>query len=156
MRTSVGAFAVFRRPTASGAVEYLTQWNDRWHAFHLVGGHKEPDESFRTCCVREVTEEVHLEEGRDFRVADRPLAHLEYVAFSRGAGEETAYTVELFDAELLGEAAQAVAADTANRWVSEADVRARRCRDGRAVSETMLRLLSLAGLTPGEFDVFVS
>lgn len=151
MRTSVAAFALFRR-AAAGAVEYLTQWNDRWHAFHLVGGHKHDGESFRACCVREVTEELHLEEGRGFRVAAEPLTHLEYVAFSQGAAEETAYTVELFDAELLGEAARTVTADPANRWVSEADVRARRCRDGRPVSETMFRLLTLAGLTPGEFD----
>lgn len=62
----------------------------------------------------------------------------------------------MFDAELLGDAAQVVAADPANRWLTEADIRARRCRDGRAVSDTMFRILTLAGLTPGEFDLFVS
>jgi hypothetical protein len=40
--------------------------------------------------------------------------------------------------------------------VSEADVRARRYRDGRAVSETLFRLLTGAGLIPDEFDLFVS
>ena len=49
--------------------------------------------------------------GGQFRVAAEPLAHLEYVAFSQGAGAETAYTIELFEVELLGDAAQVVAAD---------------------------------------------
>ncbi len=156
MRTSVAALALLRRTSATGSVEYLAQWHARWNGYHFVGGHNRPDESFRACCVREIEEELHLTEGRQFRVAAGPLAHLEYVAFSQGAGAETAYTIELFDVELLGDAAQIVAADAANRWLSEADIRARRCRDGKAVSDTMLRLLTLAGLTPGEFDLFVS
>lgn len=59
-----------------------------------------------------------------------------------------AYTVELFDAELLFHAAVTVGADANNRWLTESDIRAGRCRDGRAVSATMLRILSLAGLPP--------
>ncbi len=156
MRTSVAALALFRRTGPCGAIEYLSQWNDKWQAFHFIGGHKEPDESFRACCVREVAEELRLAEGGQFRVAAEPLARLDYVAFSQGAGVETAYTVEMFDAELLGDAEQVVEADPANRWLSEADIRARCCRDGRAVSDTMFRQLTLAGLTPGEFDLFVS
>jgi tetratricopeptide (TPR) repeat protein/8-oxo-dGTP pyrophosphatase MutT (NUDIX family) len=156
MRTSVASIALFRRPGSGGAAQYLAQWNERWNSFHFVGGHRESGESFRTCCIREIAEELGLQEGRDIRIADEPAAHLEYVAYSANAGAETAYTMELFDAELLGDTAGRVEADLANRWLSEADIRARRCRDGRAVSETMFRLLTLAGLTPGEFDLFVS
>jgi tetratricopeptide (TPR) repeat protein len=145
-----------RRASPGGEAEYLAQWNERWQAFHFVGGHKRPGESFRNCCVRETEEELHLTAVRQFRVAAEPLAHLAYVAFSHGAGAETAYTIELFDVELLQDTAALVAADPANRWLSEADIRARRCRDGRTVSDTMLRVLALAGLTPGEFDLFVS
>src|SRR5271166_4722758 len=110
MRTSVASLALVRRATPAGAVEYLAQWNANWSAFHFVGGHKLPEESFRACCVRETEEELRLAEGRQFRVAAEPRAHLEYVAFSRGSAVETAYTVELFDTELLGDAAQVVAA----------------------------------------------
>jgi hypothetical protein len=156
MRTSVAALALVRRPTASGGVEYLARWDERRDAFHFVGGHKGADESFRACCVREAEKGLGLTDGQHFRVAAGPLAHLEYVAFSRGSAAETAYTVELFEVDLLGDAARTVAADPANRWLSEADVRACRCRDGQAVSDRMLRLLALAGLTPGEFDLFVS
>jgi 8-oxo-dGTP pyrophosphatase MutT (NUDIX family) len=149
MRTSVAAFALFRRAAASRHVEYLAQWNEAWHAFHFVGGHKRDDESFRDCCVREVAEELGLVEGRDFRLAPERRCHLRYIHRSESARADTAYTVELFDAELLS---PAVEADPNNRWLTESDIRAGRCRDGRAVSPTMLRILSLAGLTADKSD----
>jgi ADP-ribose pyrophosphatase YjhB (NUDIX family) len=152
MRTSVAAFALFRRAGPDGRVEYLAQWNDGWDAFHLVGGHKRDGESFRACCAREVAEELGLVEGRDFRLAAERRSHLRYAHWSKRAKAETDYTVELFDAELLGDAARAVEADPRNRWLTEGDIRAGRCRDGRAVSPTMLRILSPAGLTPDAFD----
>jgi 8-oxo-dGTP pyrophosphatase MutT (NUDIX family) len=152
MRTSVAAFALFRRAAPTGRVEYLAQWNDGWHAFHFVGGHKLDDESFRDCCVREVAEELGLIEGRDFRVAPERRSHLRYIYWSERAQTDTAYTVELFDAELLSPAVASVESDANNRWLTESDIRAGRCRDGKAVSATMLRILSLAGLMPDEFD----
>lgn len=155
MRTSVAAFALFRRPAPAGRVEYLAQWNPGWHAFHFIGGHKRDSESFRECCAREVSEELGLAEGRDFRIAPERRNHLRYIHWSERAKADTAYTVELFDAELLAPAAAAVEADANNRWLTESDIRAGCCRDGRAVSPTMLRILSLAGLTPDEFGLFV-
>src|SRR5437899_12918791 len=89
MRTSLAAFALFRCAAPGGRVEYLAQWNDAWNAFHFVGGHKEDDESFRACCVREVIEELGIVEGRDFRVAGERRNHLRYVHFSASAGVET-------------------------------------------------------------------
>ncbi|MBI1917937.1 MAG: NUDIX domain-containing protein [Planctomycetes bacterium] len=177
MRSSIAAFALFRRAGSAGRVEYLAQWNDGWNAFHFVGGHKREDESFRVCCVREVAEELGLIEGRDFHVAAERHSRLRYVHFSERAKAETDYTVELFDVELLGDAASAFEADTSprrqrgdvpslalragvegprgeeNRWLTESDLRTGRCRDGRTVSPTMLRILSLAGLTHDEFPV---
>lgn len=146
MRTSIAAFALFRRTTPGGRTEYLTQWNERWNAFHFVGGHKHDDESFRECCTREVNEELGLVEGRDFRLAPERRAHLNYKHWSERARADTDYTVELFDAELLGTSAAVVEADSSNRWVAESDIRAGHCRDGKNVSPTMLRILSLAGL----------
>lgn len=154
MRTSVAALALFRRAAPGGRVEYLAQWNEGWHAFHFIGGHKRDNESFRDCCVREVTEELGLVEGRGFRVAAERRNHLRYIHWSERAQADTAYTVELFDAELLAAADAAVEADADadNRWLTESDIRAGRCRDGRTVSATMLRILSLAELTPDESD----
>lgn len=144
MRESIAALALIRR-IGAGGTEWLTQWNDRWEAFHLIGGQKE-DETFRHCCAREVAEELGLVEGVGFRVADEPAAHLEYVAYSRSARVETRYVAELFDVELLGDAADAVARDPANRWVTTDEITAERCRDGRRVSETTGLLLGMAGL----------
>src|SRR5262245_52404020 len=148
MRSSVAAFALIRRAVAGGRVEYLGQWNDGWHAYHFVGGHQRDGESFRDCCIREVAEELDLVECRDFRVADERRNHLRYIHFSERAKVETDYTAELFDVELLEDAARVVEADSDNRWLTESDIRTGRCRDGRAVSPTMLRILSLAGLAP--------
>jgi 8-oxo-dGTP pyrophosphatase MutT (NUDIX family) len=149
MRSSVAAFALFRRAAPGGEVEYLTQWNEAWNAYHLVGGHKE-DESFRDCCVREIVEELGMTEGHDFTVAAKPQSRLHYIHWSERARTETDYTVELFEAELLGDASRTVSADPSNRWLSESDIRAGRCHDGRAVSPTMIRILSLAGLMPSD------
>jgi len=154
MRTSVAAFALFRRAAPAGHVEYLVQWNSGWNAFHFIGGHKHDGESFRDCCVREVTEELGLIEGQGFRVAAERHSRLRYVHWSESAKAETDYTIELFDAELLGDAARQVETDSDNRWVKEADIRAGHCRDGRAVSPTMLRILALAGLMSDTFDLF--
>jgi 8-oxo-dGTP pyrophosphatase MutT (NUDIX family) len=147
MRTSVAAVALFRRAAAEGGVEYLAQWNDTWGAFNFVAGHRE-DESFHDCCVREIGEELNLVEGRDFRLAAEPVACLRYAAWSESAKAETDYTFALFDADLLGEAAAVVEREPNNRWLGERDIRDGRCGDGRPVSPTMLRILSLAGMMP--------
>jgi 8-oxo-dGTP pyrophosphatase MutT (NUDIX family) len=152
MRTSVAAFALFRRAAPAGHVEYLAQWNDGWHAFHFVGGHKHDSESFRDCCAREVAEELGLVEGRDFRISSERRCHLRYTHWSERAQTDTAYTVELFDAELLSHAAVSVEADANNRWLIESDIRTGHCRDGRAASATMPRILSLAGLMSDKSD----
>ena len=50
MRVSEAALALITRVTPQGEAEYLTQWNEKWQAYSLIGGHREPDESFRDCC----------------------------------------------------------------------------------------------------------
>ncbi len=140
MRQSQGALALIRRP-GPGGTEYLLQWNAKWRALHLVGGHRRPDESFRDCLCRELAEELRLSPGAGARVADRPLAHLEYTDFSESAREETAYTMELFEVALTPAAERRVSADSQNAWVSGAEVRAGRAGDGRAISRTTARLL---------------
>jgi hypothetical protein len=89
---------------------------------------------------REIAEELYLAEQTDFTVSDEPVAHLEYTAWSVGAGEETQYTVELFEVQLLGDSTARIEADSANRWICEDEVRAQCCRDGRPVSEQEMQL----------------
>jgi 8-oxo-dGTP pyrophosphatase MutT (NUDIX family) len=149
VRQSTAAAALIRRTRPGGGVEWLTNWNEGWGALHLVGGGREPGESFRECCEREVAEELGLTPGVDFRVADARTAHLEYTAESRRAGVTTAYTIELFGVDLLSDAARAkIDADPECRWVTEAEVRALAAADGRAISPTTPHLLTLAGLLP--------
>lgn len=147
MRTSIAAVALIRREEG-GQTLWLAQWNRKWGAYHLIGGHKKPDESFRECAIREVTEELHLEEGRDFSVADEPLAHLEFTALSESARVETAYMMELFPVELIGAARRKVDADPENRWLTAAEVEARQAADARPISKTMAFVLRSAALLP--------
>src|SRR4051794_28852325 len=101
LRESPAAAALIERHEA-GERLWLARWNGKWNAYHLVAGHKEPVESFRDCLRREVNEELGLRESADFRVAQEPAAHLEYVALSRSAGVETCYRMELFAVDLIG------------------------------------------------------
>ena len=153
MRQSIAAFGVFRRAGASGTL-WLAQWNGNWNKFNFVGGHKRSSESFRQCAIREVAEELEIVPGEDYVVGDEPAAHLEYVAWSGSANEKTAYTIELFDARLRRDsAALRVDANPANRWLTEREILAERTSDGRAVSETMARLLTEAQLLgPGRLS----
>jgi 8-oxo-dGTP pyrophosphatase MutT (NUDIX family) len=146
MRQSLASIALIRR-RGDGRTLWLAQWNTNWECYHFVGGHKRPGESFRQCMVRELEEELGVCDGVDCAVPAGPAAHLEYTAWSDGAGQETAYTMELFNVELTTEAARGqVEADPANRWLTEGEIREGRCRDGRPASHTMALLLDKAGL----------
>jgi len=144
MRTSLASFAILRRDDDS---RWLVRWNERWKAFNLVGGHKEGEESFRDCCRREVEEELGLVPERDFIVGEQPLARVEYTAFSKSSNSTTAYTFELFAISLVGEKPlAAIDADPDNAWLDDSALRARMTTDGRAVSDTVERVLTAAGL----------
>jgi 8-oxo-dGTP pyrophosphatase MutT (NUDIX family) len=142
MRQSIASVALIRRQQ-DGQTLWLAQWNPRWQKYHFVSGHKQPDETFRQCMVRELGEELGLKEGIDFQLPVEPLAHLEYTAWSESAGAETAYTMELFDVELIGPAArQKVDADPQNGWLSDEEIHSERCEDGKPVSPSMQLILS--------------
>ena len=60
MRQSLAALAIVEQP--GDPPRWLVQWNERWQAYSLVGGHKRDDESFRDCLRREVAEELGLQD----------------------------------------------------------------------------------------------
>jgi 8-oxo-dGTP pyrophosphatase MutT (NUDIX family) len=125
MRSSEASLAIITRTTFDGETEYLTQWNEKWDAYSLVGGHREDGESFRDCCIREIEEELSLKSEVDFRVDLLPIApSLEYSAFSKSAGVETHYRFELFVTELMtDEARKKVTTNPDNRWVGVYELR---------------------------------
>ncbi len=140
-RRSVAAMALFRRQE-QGRTLYLAQWNLKWRALNLVGGHKRPNESFRECLVREIGEELGLALGADYVVPDEPVVRLEFDAFSDGAWEPTSYQMEIFPVDLLGDSVlEKIAANPDNRWVTEDEILAGRCNDSTRVSPTMTRIV---------------
>jgi 8-oxo-dGTP pyrophosphatase MutT (NUDIX family) len=145
-RRSVAAVALIRRLELWQTL-YLTQWNPNWRALHLIAGHKHPEESFRVCLIREVGEELGLSEAKDFVASSGPLARLDFDALSGSARQMTAYTMEVFGVELIGDSALAkVEANSDNRWVTEAEIRAGRCADGTRVSPTIGRILTMLSI----------
>jgi len=137
VRESVAAAALIREDRG-GDTWWLARWSRSWQCYHLVGGHKHDDESFRQCLVREIGEELGLQEHDDFMLSEEPAAHLEFVAWSEGAKEETAYTTKLFDFQFRCGAARAkVDERPKTRSVCEAEIRDGRCNDGNPISHTM-------------------
>jgi NUDIX domain len=164
-RTSISSLAVIRQTGSDGLPRYLAQWNPKWQAFNWVGGHKNDDESYRACLVREIAEELgvfpHPDDpdavaamapaGRNevprCRVDFRPLGVLEYEAFSRSANATTKYAIALFGVDLPPASIDHVSRDANNCWLTEQEIDAGICAGGRAVSETMRRHLDwLRGL----------
>lgn len=145
MRQSVAAIALICREQ-DGQTQWLAQWNDAWGALSFVGGHKNDDESFRECLIREIKEELGLVGERQMLVSAAPVKHLEYSDFSQRAGEETDYTIELFNVSLIGDGVwEMVDANSANRWLTEDKIMACRTHDGRPVSPMPKRCLRALG-----------
>lgn len=125
---------------------FLCQWSDAWRALHLVGGHREGDESFPACAAREAGEELPAAGPGGVVVAPAPAAEVEYDAFSRSAGAMTHYVIAVFPARLSAPARTAVEADPANRWVDRDEIRSGRANDGMPVSPTVDWILTRVGL----------
>lgn len=140
LRVSEGAIAVIGR-RVDNRVEWLVRWNRKWGWYASVGGHREPDETFRACMIREIVEELEI--GLDaFTVSDRPLARLEFVDWSVSAGVETAYAHELFAVRLDAGVAARLARDGRVRWVTRDAIRRGLCPDGTPISNVVARHLN--------------
>jgi 8-oxo-dGTP pyrophosphatase MutT (NUDIX family) len=145
MRRSEASLAVIRG-RRDGQPRRLALWNEKWAAFHLVGGHRRPDETYLACMTREIFEELGLRDGPDCRVEPTPLAHLDYTAWSDHARVDTEYAMELFAVELSEDAERSLVGNPWARWLGDDEIRSGRCHDGRPVSPTMGLLLARAGL----------
>lgn len=143
LRHSEGGLALITR-IVNGEKQWLAQWNDNWKAFFFVGGHREPEENFRECVIREICEELELNSDQ-FQVAESATNRLEYIATSRGAGVPTAYTMEVFETTLSPEMEFRVDVDHQNAWLTEKDVRNLTVGGVRPISVTVQVLLSMLG-----------
>lgn len=152
MRESVSSVALFQRRT-EGKVLWLLQWNAKWRIYSLVAGHLENGESHRECILREVCEELGLDQDIEFSVSLEARARMEFEDWSESANEQTAYTMELFDADLLtGSAYRKVSENPMNRWVTEDEIGRGQCDDGEPISPTVIRLLNEVGCRPEALD----
>lgn len=150
-RKSDAALAWITRVNASRETEYLTQWNSGWSAYSLIGGHVEPGESFRQCCLREIEEEL-LSKASDCQLAPYPYATLRFREFSKAAYEASDYHWQVFlarpSADLLGRLPDDC------QWVQAHHIRSGRTADGQPIADQVRRILKAVG--EAEFDLFVS
>lgn len=146
MRNSVAAIALIGREV-EGKTVWLARWNRNSNAYSFVGGHKQPEESFRDCLIRHVCDVLGLEADADYLLAEKPHSHLEYVGWSEGPRAETAYTMELYELTLTGDfSLDKVDGDGKNRWLDPAEIQAASTKDGKPISATMNLLMQMAGL----------
>jgi 8-oxo-dGTP pyrophosphatase MutT (NUDIX family) len=142
MRRSEGAWALITRRFGQEDC-WLARWNPRWVRYSFVGGHRHPGETFRDCIVREVCEELNLANGKDYTIAEpEPLTRFVYNAWSRSAGCETRYEMELFGLVLCDRMSNLLT-HRPIRWLTRAEVDAMQAADGKQVSETMKHVLEL-------------
>ncbi|MBL8826954.1 MAG: NUDIX hydrolase [Planctomycetaceae bacterium] len=144
MRESLGGCALIVGER-DGQRVYLANWNEKWHAWSWVGGHKRDDESFRECVVREVHEELGLDPATDYTVAERELKRLDNVAMSASAGAVTNYVLVWFAVQLAPAAIARLADNTQVRWLTEREIIDLHTADGQPVSSTMLKLIETLG-----------
>jgi ADP-ribose pyrophosphatase YjhB (NUDIX family) len=143
MRNSEAALAWIIRVSANGTTQVLTQWSATWQAFSLIGGHREPNESFRECCIREIEEELQLCYPNDFLVSEEPICPpIQYVGFSKRARQKTQYYHIIFRAYTrLGDAFLNQSDMATNRWVSFEEIQRKRTQDDLLISEQVFHAL---------------
>lgn len=152
MRTSAGALALITRVNSFGQTEFLTQWNEKWQAYSLIGGHVEDGETFHQACVREITEELNCT-AHEITAAPYPYATLRFHEFSRSARQVTDYHWQVFVVRLqAGVLQEPLQNDCA--WVAADRIRARFTTDGKSIAEQVYRVLQ--AVENAEFDLFVS
>ena len=142
LRRSEGGIALIQR-TFGGKREWLAQWNDNWKAFFFIGGHREDNENFRECVIREIEEELGLTPA-ECPVEATSACHLEYRAISRNAGELTEYVMELFFAHPTPTGVHNIAENPKNKWLDEDEIRGMEAHDARPVSVSMGVILDLS------------
>jgi len=128
------------RRTRDG-VQWLARWNKNWQCFFFVAGHRHEGESFYECMVRELREELGIDEGRDYSIRVEDRRNVTFTAFSESSRSETAYTFELYDVAVDDTAWEKVNSARHVRWLGESEIRAGVDEDGKRISPTMGRLL---------------
>ncbi len=151
MRISDAGIAMISRVNSLGETEFLTQWNQGWNAYSLIGGHVEAGETFRQCCVREIEEELHCT-ASDFELAPYPYATLRFHDFSKAAREETDYHWQVFLTRPSNDLLERLPDDC--QWVNAHHIRSGRTADGKPIADQVRRVLK--AVDEAEFDLFVS
>lgn len=122
---------------------WLAQWNERWMRYHFVGGHREPDETFRECLIREVHEELMISTPEDFSLGTGPALRWEHEAESQRNQLWTHYKMEIFEVCLTAKACRHVSERRENRWLTEQQILNGQTSEGRQICNNMAGVLSL-------------
>jgi 8-oxo-dGTP pyrophosphatase MutT (NUDIX family) len=133
MRKSQAALAIIEQQDA-----WLVQWNSNWQAYSLIGGHVEAGESFRECCIREITEELECAPA-DVEVAFESYADLHFCECSKAARVETEYQWELFRASICDHLRSNLPNDC--KWVTPAQIKNGLANDGKPIAAQVGRVL---------------
>ena len=151
MRESDAGLALITRANSRGETEYLGQWNHKWHAYSLIGGHREANESVWECCLREIGEELCCED-KQISVSRFPFTTLQFLEYSHLTQDETKYHWHVFTAQVHDDVLSKLPPNCA--WISDDHVAAKLAADGKRISDQIIRVMK--AVNEATFDLFVS
>jgi len=132
MRTSLAALAIIQQQAT-----WLVQWNEKWNAYSLIGGHVESDETFRECCEREIMEELECQ-ANSIKLSSTPYVALRFREFSESAKVETDYEWQIFNAELDQAVLQNLPSNCA--WVTSTLIESGHAADDKPIASQVSRV----------------
>jgi 8-oxo-dGTP pyrophosphatase MutT (NUDIX family) len=139
IRTSFASLCLITKIDDTGPPKWLTQWNSKWHAYSLLGGHLECDETYFACCEREASEELKCETRRVV-VVSAPIAIIHFREFSRSASELTDYIWHVFDVHVDDSVLSKLPENC--EWLTLQQICAGVTDDGRPISGQVKRVFS--------------
>lgn len=138
-RISESSLALIKRKSTQG-VELFVQWNARWKQFHFVGGHREPDEDYRECLIRELREELEVAPEDGVQIAELPCLSLEFLSKSVRSGTMTRYRMRVFEVSIDEHLLDELETSPSVCWVSPPEILSGRTEAGKPIADNVQRV----------------
>ncbi len=128
--------------------QWLAVWDDVRAAYRFIEARREVPESYRTCLIEPIEDELDLS-SRDYLLSNYSLAHHQSPIEWPGESEPAWVVVEFFPVYLYGTAAEAqVDALDHVRWWSLDEIAKKESIDGKPFCERQHLLLKRANILP--------
>ena len=147
VQREITAIIAFIKARLDGEDKYLLQYNKHWNWYNLISGKEEAEDKgeLKNTALREVSEELFLEENEEFTVKELPIEEIELVQFSKRHKVYTRYKFKLYQVFFIKPFERIISwlkVNHNNKWFTEEEIRAGRGRDGSIISETARKVIN--------------